>query len=165
MGFYRIKQDNRVSNFLKFVDTTSLTQIESQKCVYCRSEKSSPVDHVSLPFMDKPVFIISKDLKNLFNAYQEGGRFFPFFTKDINGIGLPLYVFHPFVANCLADETEYYKNKLVKTIILDKRRIGSNKIFQVGGVKERYLVVDMEILELMLYNGIYPFSYEPVPLS
>ena len=167
MQYFRIQQDNRDSSHPKFADPSILTQIESQKHVYCKCIKqTSAIGNVTLPFMDRPVFILSKELKSIFSAYQEGSKFFPFFTKDIDGKGLPYYVFRPLILSCLSKEAEFTSgNRDVKKLILDQCKIGSHKIFQVGGLKERYLIVDLEILELMLYSAIYPFLFTPALLS
>jgi len=166
MEYFRIRQDHRVSSHPQFLDTAILTNIETQQYVYCKSAKQqSALGYVVLPFMERPVFVISKELKALFAAYQEGSEFYPFFTKDIDGKGLPYYVFRPLVLDCLAEETEFLPNKEIKKIVLDQGKVGSHKVFQIGGVLGRYLIVDLEILELMLYSGIYPFLYTPVLLS
>jgi hypothetical protein len=167
LEYFRIQQDHRVSGYPKFADPSILTHIEPHQHVYCESVKQqSTLGNVTLPFMDRPVFIISKELKSLFSAYQEGAEFFPFFTKDVDGKGLPYYVFHPLILNCLSEEAEYLSGKRdVKKLLLDRNKIRSNKVFQVGGIITRYLIVDLEILELMLYNGIFPFLFMPASLS
>jgi len=166
MEYFRIQQDHRVSSHPEFVNASVLTNIESQQYVYCKSvEPQSMIGYVTLPFMTRPTFIISKELKELFSAYQEGSEFFPFFTKDVAGKGLPYYVFRPLILDCLSDETEIIAGRSVKKLVLDQSKIGHNKIFQVGGLLERFLIVDLEILELMLYSGIHPFLFMPTLLS
>jgi len=91
---------------------------------------------------------------------------FSFFTNDIDGKSLPYYVFRPLVLDCLEEETEFHLNKRdIKRIVLDRSKVGSHKVFQIGGVMSRYLIVDLEILELALYGGIRPFLFTPVLLS
>ena len=166
MEYFHIKQDHRVSSYPQFVNSSILLDIESRQHVYCEAAKRKfKSGYIALPFMEHPAFIISKELKSLFDAYQEHSLFFPFFTKDIEGEGLPYYVFRPFILDCLSEETAFLPNKGVKKLVLNREKIGFNKVFQVGGLLGRYLIVDLEILELMLYNGIYPFVYTSVLLS
>lgn len=166
MEYFRIQQDHRVSH-PEFVNSSVLTNIELQNYVVCKSKRpESALGYATRAFIERPTFIISKELKDIFSAYQEGSQFFPFFTNDIDGKGLPYYVFRPLVLDCLAEETEFHLNKRdIKKIVLDQSKVGSHKIFQIGGVMGRYLIVDLEILELALYGGIRPFLFTPVLLS
>ena len=166
MEYFHIKQDHRVSDHPKFANASVLKEIGTQKYVHCKSKnQKGSFGYVALPFMESPVFIVSKELKALFSAYQEGSAFYPFYTTDIDGKGLPYYVFRPLILDCLSDETEHLPMAGLKKIVLDKQKVGSHKVFQIGGVLGRYLIVDLEILEVMLYNGIYPVLFEPVGLS
>ena len=166
MEYFHIQQDHRVSH-PEFVNSSVLTNIESQQYVSCKSAKPKySLGYTTRPFIEQPTFIISKELKDLFSAYQEGTQFFPFFTNDINGKGLPYYVFRPLVLDCLSEETEFLPNKSgIRKLVLEQSKIGSHKVFQIGGILGRYLIVDLEILELMLYNGIRPVLFTPVLLS
>jgi len=166
MEYFRIQQDHRVEH-PKFLNPSILNNIELEKYVSCKSDISKNVmGYTTRALIEHPTFIVAKELKDLFSAYQEGAQFFPFFTNDIDGKGLPYYVFRPLILDCLAEETEFTPNKSsIKKIVLDQSKIGSHKIFQIGGVLGRYLIVDLEILELALYNGIRPFLFTPVLLS
>jgi len=167
MEYFHIQQDHRVSGHPKFANPSILTHIESHQHVYCESVKQqSTLGDVTLPFIDHPVFIISKELKSLFSEYQEGAGFFPFFTKGIDGKGVPYYVFRPLILDCLSKEAALSSGKRdVKKLLLDRDKIGSHKVFQVGGILARYLIVDLEILEIMLYSGVQPFVFSPALLS
>ena len=172
MEYFRIEQERGISSYPQINSTLLPACDEPNKRVFSRSSsKQSRENYIVLPFIEMPkgsefIFIISKELKKLFSAYQEGGQYLPFFTTDIEGKGLPYYVFYPLVLECLSDETEFNIDESVNKLVLSVEKIGNNKIFQVGGIKRRpYLIVDLEILELMLYNGEYPFVYTPVLLS
>jgi len=166
MEYFHLQQDHRVEH-PQFINPSVLTNIESQKSVSCKSAKpKSAVGYATRAFIERPTFIISKELKDLFSAYQEGSQFFHFFTNDINGKALSYYVFRPLILDCLSEETEFHPGKRgIKKLVLDQSKIGSHKVFQVGGILGRYLIVDLEILELALYNGIRPFLFTPVLLS
>ena len=172
MEYFRIEQEQRVSSYPQINSSILPTVKEPNPRVFSKSTaKQSRINYIVLPFIEiirlhEHFLVISKELKQIFSAYQEGGQYLPFFTTDIDGKGLPYYAFYPFVLDCLSEEAEFDRPIGVKKLVLNPEKIGSHKIFQVGGLIGRpHLIVDLEILELMLYSGEYPFVYTPVLLT
>jgi hypothetical protein len=171
MEYFRIEENRKGMSRPEFKMSSLPRNAKSKGQAFCKSTTSDgKMNYMTLPFMEKRAtiefaFIISKGLKKIFSAYQEGGEYFPFFTADIAGRGLPYYVFVPLVLECLSEETKFGIRKNIEKLVLNPNKIGNNKVFQVNTAIGHYLIVELEILELMLYNGEYPFTYTPVLLS
>ena len=61
--------------------------------------------------------------------------------------------------DCLGNIT-IYKNKTVQKIYLDSTKIVYEKVFQIKGIFNRHIVVDLEVMEKLLRENIIAFYAE-----
>ena len=167
MECYILKQDDHVSNYPRIKDTKQIRNVFGDVTpMYCETkEYSSSLGYIELPFIDKPCFIVSDEIKKIFSSYQEGGQFRTVMFSGKDGYSVLYHFYQPVLIDCLSDVTVFYSKKTVKELVLDGSKIGANKVFQVAGLSEKYLIVDLEILEIMLCNGIYPIVFQKVAIS
>ena len=167
MEYYILAQDNLVSNYPMIKDKGIIKSVFNDAApLYCESKQyTSTRGYVELPFIDRPCFMVSDKLREIFSCYQEGGQFRTVVLDGIDGYGVLYYFFQPFLLDCLSDQTVFYSRMTVKELVLDERKICGNKVFQVAGLSERYLIIDLEILELMLCGGVNPIAFKKVAVE
>ncbi len=162
MNYFLLRQDKRVEHYPKLKNQLPVSEIWNSKTplflesVPCHDATA----YMALHFFEHPCFAISPELKRLFESYQEGAEFRGFVTLDVHGKGIAYFFYRPLLLDCMDSRSEFHPNKMIKKLILNQSRIGPHKIFQVDGLLERHLIVDLEILELMLCGDFYPFDYE-----
>lgn len=164
MKYYLLRQDYKIGCHPKILGKVDVEKLwERNGAVYLPvAPYKDKRSFFALPFMDKPFFMISEELEELFSAYQAGGRSKAVALDDPEGRALFYYFYQPPIFDCLAAQAEYYPDHTIKKLILDRTKIDVNKIFQIAWLLEDYLIVDEEVLELMLCASIYPFLFEEV---
>lgn len=164
MNYFLIRQDNRTSNAIipQISDTENIWK--SDKPLFIRTtarDPKSPLDF--LPYLEKPLLMVSDSVKNIFEIYQSRMLFKPCAVGSIEQKRVEVYwLFQPRIINCLDDSTSYYPDHSLKELVLNKTKVGFNKIFKVDGLRGDFLIVDTEVLERLYREGIHAFNIKPV---
>lgn len=164
--YYVLKQDYTISVFPRLASIPSIDEIWSDSsAMYCKATLyKDKIGFCPLPLMTTPCFMISPDMKRIFEAYQIGAKSRLFAIEEPNGM-LFYYFYQPPILDCVHESSQYNPDGSVKQLVLDLEKIGPHKIFQPAWLLENYLIVDMEILELLLCDGIYPFLFEEMKIK
>lgn len=161
MQYYLMKQYRNESSPVKWPLKNEIDRIISVDTGVSYVGVDADKDTTWLPYYEKPVFIISEGVRNIFDKYQLFQKVTPIAIGQRNCF--PLYIYYPYILDCLHDETEFWMERgPLKRLVLDREKIGYHKVFQIAGILENYLVADMEIVEKLLCAGVYPFEYEEV---
>ena len=117
-------------------------------------------EKIYLPFMDCGICVVSKEVKKILDAYQNGIKSRPIILADNNMKKSDIfYAVKIKEIDCLGNST-IYKNKTVQKIYLDSTKIGYEKVFQIKGISDRHIVVDLEVMEKLLRENIIAFYAE-----
>lgn len=165
MKYYILRQDHRISVYPKIQQSVAQRVWEGTSAMYCETVYQSQFGYCALPLMTRPCFIISSELKRIFEFYQIGSKSRLVAINKPDGGVLFYYFYQPPILDCVSENTQYHPDGTVKQLKLSGNKIGPHKVFQPAWLLENYLIVDMEILELMLAESIYPFLFEELEIN
>ena len=96
-----------------------------------------------------PYFMLSKDFSNLVRAYDDGIRFKYAILYDRENrrhytYGMPMLE----TVDCLAPESEFNRDhSVLHKGVLREEAVRGRALFQLGGVKNRYIAGSLELIE------------------
>ena len=161
MRYFRVRQDDRISNCA----TLSRLSIkddawDNTKDVFIKYEAVKPENAHFLPFIDQPILAVSEKVKDIFNNYQIAIEYKPFAMGNIEFMRVePYYFMKPPAISCLDDKTVFTPTKEAKEIVLSRKKVGHNKIFQVDELKYNCLIVCLETVEALLSQDLNEFKF------
>jgi len=107
---------------------------------------------------DKPVFLMSTDLRKVVKMHDDSTIW-----KNVTLANKGNQKYHTYwmplldKIPCLSDKTEFYPDKSLKRMVLDPKKIGNSKIFRIGSIRQKIVVVNLDIAESILrrfINGV-----------
>ena len=124
---------------------------------------TSDVNNFYPDVIDGPVFIVSDQIKKLIEIYDDSPvwkcvALLDHVLKKQSIYWLPLLD----KIDCVSDETEFYKDKSLKKLVLDKEKIGNSKIFRVASISRKLVVVNLDIAESILRRFFQGIKLEKV---
>lgn len=164
MRYYLLKQYQNVDNPIKLPRGKEIEEIVRKPEISYWLPVDASENTMWLPLYTYPTWIIDEYMHDIIENYQVLQKFIPVAL----GSSCPktYYLYKPYVCECLHEETEFWsKGGPLKRLVLDRKKIGFHKIFQIAGILENYLVADFEIVEKLLCAGVYPFEYEEVEVQ
>lgn len=160
MDYFRVQQLPTTSNYLcpkfdyeekKFWNTD-----QPILCNYREEDQSLP----TLPLYDQPTLIVSTQIQKILQNFQSNLAYRPlYYGHEHSCKG---FIMRLPKLECLHHTTVFYKNGWLKTPVLDRSKIGANKAFSITGIVEAYFVLDLEIMEHILYTQTTQFLFEPM---
>lgn len=162
MNYFVIKQPENAM----FIIAPNISQKEfwstTNEIVFCLTENKC--DRLMfLPLYTYPAWLLSESAYLIISRYQINQKFKPCILGEKGTHNQDMYyAFQSYELDCLHESSQFFPDKTIKKMILNTTKIGNHKIFQPQGILERYLVVDLEILEKLLCAGIYPIEWEKV---
>lgn len=164
MDYFQIKQDDRSNNAIIPQVPDPVGIWKSDKPAFFRAVAKDAKAHLDfLPLIEKPLLIVSDAVKGIFEMYQSKMLFKPCAIGSIERQRIEVYwLSQPRVIDCLDESTAYYPDGTLKEIILNKDKVGFNKIFKIDCLRGDYLIVDTEVLERLYREGIHSFNILPV---
>ncbi|MEK4628206.1 serine protease [Solibacillus sp. FSL R7-0682] len=166
MNYFILSQDERILNAVEPVGITQtikkewltvehlseLDAIDSQFPVLDKPEQ----DYID--FISRPIPLLADPLKQLVEKYNPRMPFKPLVLVDIPKIKQTLYwmVVPPKVA-CLSPKTEFHLDGTVKKLVIDEALAAPYTFFKIDGIKEDFILVNVELAESMLrrsYRGL-----------
>ncbi|MNJ50721.1 hypothetical protein D3C77_460040 [compost metagenome] len=164
MEYFQIRQDDRAENSI-------IPQLPVHRDIWkevqpiflpAKARNSKGYIHF-LPFIEKPLQMVSDPVKRIIEMYQSKMLFKPCAVGNIEQKKVEVYWFmKPRVIECLHGDTMYYPDGTLKEIYLSEAKIGFNKVFQVDCKRGEYLIIDSEVLERLFREGIHAFKITPV---
>lgn len=169
MEYYIMSLDKRIKN--KFIleqfpdggsveyDTSNADEVRPHTQLHTiESDKSSYPD-----VLEEPLYMVSQKVKDVLDLYDESTIY-----KRVSMVNLPrkkrtdYYVMLVDRIDCLHEEAEFYPDKSVKRLVLDKEKIAEKAVFKIQGIGPAYMVVTLDIMESLLRRGCYGIRFTKV---
>jgi hypothetical protein len=115
---------------------------------------------------DRPVFIVSDELRRVIEFYDDTVLWKCVPLMDYKMERQETY-WLPLIdkIDYLSDETEFYGDGSLKKLVLDKEKIGTQRIFRVNTIREKIVVVNLDIAESILRRSFAGVQLEAVLLK
>lgn len=102
-----------------------------------------------------PFFMMDKSIFDITKLYEPnmGHREVAIINYEKNDMH-QYFIPHLKVVDCLSNESIFNTDhSILEKIVLDEKKLEDKEIFQLGSVKNRYVVVSLQILESFLRRG------------
>lgn len=174
MEYYILSQDKTYRNQV-IIDKSRLPEELRQLKSPCRKKYSEWDNRISgdksfnlivksnannyySDFIENPCLLISDELKEVFISYESNLSYNCTILSDrVNKIQKVYWFCLLELADCLGTDSKFYPDHSIKELILDRKRIGDRKIFQVAGIREKRFIVSLDVVESILrrpFTGI-----------
>ncbi|WP_155591527.1 serine protease [Lysinibacillus cavernae] len=166
MNYFILSQDERISNA---VEPVGIAQIIKKELLTLdrmeeleELERQFPVleknDLLYIDFIEKPIALFSDAVKQLVEKYVPSMPFKAVVLTDMPKLMQTLYwlVIPPKVP-CLSSQTEFHLDGTLKKLVIDETIAAPYSFFQIEGIKENYIVINIELAESILrraFQGI-----------
>lgn len=164
MKYYKLTQIENRPNIITPL-LPSFTELWSESTPFFMPGKAkAPFKELDfLPFYQSKCFVISDTVQKIWKNYQEGGRYRPCAMGSVEQRKVGIYaVMQPKLLDAIHEKTEYFKNGAVKTLVLDREKVGYNKVFGIKFWHHTTLIITGDILEEMLQEYITEVHWEEV---
>ncbi len=128
--------------------------LDDMKAAFFSGQESEEICDI----LEDPVFLISENLKAVFEMYDKDIRFKAIQLLPVaEESGLyPLYwVPRIAAADCLHRESAIQDNGMVSRLVLDGAKMMGSHIFCVGGILEYKVVISLPVAESILRRRMY----------
>ena len=117
-------------------------------------------------FLQSPVTMFSKRLKDILDAY-EPGLFFHDVVLIHKENAIQLRYVHTLMEqiDAVGSGTEYYPNGTVKRLILDRGKVGGHNLFLLAGRQRKDPVASLALVESLLRRGAVGIKFEEVEVG
>lgn len=166
MNYFILSQDERIINAVKPVGIAQVIKKELLTIERMEEleelERQFPVlekgEMVYTDFIEKPIMLISDAVKQLVEKYVPNMPFKAVVLTDMPKLMQTLYwlVIPPRV-RCLSAQTEFHLDGTLKKLVIDEQLAAPYSFFQIEGIKEQFIVVNIELAESILrrdFRGI-----------
>ncbi|MCM3142689.1 DUF1629 domain-containing protein [Brevibacillus sp. MER 51] len=109
-----------------------------------------------LDFLDRPIPLYSNRLKTIIHKFAPKLFVKSVVLVDRERIKQDLYwlMILPRV-NCLSEQSEFHRDGSLKRLVLDPEKIGRHTIFQIEGIREPYIIIDLRLAEALLRRDFF----------
>jgi len=107
-------------------------------------------DSIYPAIIDTPVFLVSDTVKKLLQLYEDSLIFKCTVLANKEGSQVVYWLTLMDEVNCLSSASEFTKDGSLKKLVIDKEKLQGRKIFRVGGVREKLVVINQDIAESLL---------------
>ncbi|WBF54501.1 serine protease [Lysinibacillus sp. JK80] len=166
MNYFILSQDERITNAVKPVGIAQVIKKEVLTIERMEEleelERQFPVlekgEVVYIDLIEKPIMLISDAVKQLVEKYVPNMPFKAVVLTDMPKLMQTLYwlVIPPRV-RCLSAQTEFHLDGTLKKLVIDEQLAAPYSFFQIEGIKEQFIVVNIELAESILrrdFRGI-----------
>lgn len=167
--YFLLKEDYNVENRVKFKDFTT-----SKKAIFLKEDVEILRDMADMyidsdentifpALIESPVLMISEELYDLFNLYEENITYKIVVFSDIKREIQKVYrLMVPEVIDGLSEKTTYTKSNWLDNMVLDKNKVGDNNIFRIKAALDYYLVVSLDVAEAILKRDFQGIIFKEV---
>lgn len=147
-----IRQEWLTPNHAGELDELSIQFDIKQKC-----------ENDYLDFLDRPIPLYSNRLKTLIDKFAPNLSVKSVVLFDRERIKQDLYwlIILPRV-NCLSEQSEFHEDGSLKRLVLDRKKIGRHTIFQIEGIRESVIVIDLRLAEALLRRDFFGIRLKKV---
>ena len=166
MNYFILSQDERISNAVEPIGISQvikkelltvermeeLEELERQFPVLDKSEN----DYID--FIERPIALLADPVKQLVEKYEPRLPFKPVVLVDLPKLIQTLYwLVIPPKVTCLSPQTEFHLDGMLKKLVIDETLAAPYTFFKIEGIKEDYIIVNIELAESILrrsFRGI-----------
>lgn len=166
MNYFILSQDERITNAVKPVGIAQV--IKKELLTIERMEKLEELERqfpvlekgemVYTDLIEKPIMLISDAVKQLVEKYVPNMPFKAVVLTDMPKLMQTLYwLVIPPKVRCLSAQTEFHLDGTLKKLVIDEQLAAPYSFFQIEGIKEQFVVVNIELAESILrrdFRGI-----------
>lgn len=169
MKYYHMYQDKRIKNCVRLRDfptdeSVDFTKEDADKLrestiIYTTNNKE--VTYPSL--LEAPIIMVEQEVQKVITMYDDTVIF-----KSVAIINKKENTQESYKVmlldriDCLHEMTEYRKDQSIQKIVLDSKKIGKLKIFQIQGTKRKDIIIAMDIVESLLRRHVLGIRYEEI---
>lgn len=169
MEYYIMGLDRRIQN--KFIlqkfpdrgsveyDTSHADKVREHTILHTiESDKSSYPD-----VLEEPLYMVSQKVREVIELYDETAIY-----KKVSMVNMPRKKRSEYNVllvdriECLHEDAEFYPDKSIKNLVLDRKKIGDRVIFKVKGIGPAYMIVSLDIVESLLRRNCYGVKFTKV---
>lgn len=167
MGYYHIKQDQGGDNQIRPDIPYGQKIWEGEGPLFFPVGAKDPKGRLYFPpFIDRPHFLVSDGLKEIWEGHQPGMGYRPCALGGITQGVVEVYWFiRPAIVDCVSGATKYYKDDSIEQLCLAPEAIGGREIFLVEAKRTVRLILSLDVLEQMYAKGMQGFVVERVLLG
>ena len=169
MEYYIMGLDRRIQNAFvlkKFPDggaveynTFYADKVREHTVLYTEA-----TDHSSYPdVLEEPLYMVSQKVREVIELYDETAIY-----KKVSMVNMPRKKRSEYNVllvdriDCLHEDAEFYPDKSIKNLVLDRKKIGDRVIFKVKGIGPAYMIVSLDIVESLLRRNCYGVKFTKV---
>lgn len=174
MDYFLLKQDTRYVNVPQLTDVHKNINIKDINLLRCDNISDTVIlnvkagkDSAFLDILDKPLFLMSDDLKNIIEKYNANIYFKTIPLIDLQHERQKNYCLPIFEElDALSEESEFNMDKsVIKKIVLDSKKIKGKKIFKIKNEFKTLIVVRLDVAESILRRGFTGIKLEKLCVS
>ncbi|MGF9820974.1 serine protease [Brevibacillus agri] len=120
-------------------------------------------ENIYLDFLDRPIPLYSDRLKTIIHKFAPKLFAKSVVLADRERIRQDLYwlLVLPRIA-CLSERSEFHQNGSLKRLVLDEAKIARHTIFQVEGILEPHIIIDLRLAEALLRRDFFGIRLKKV---
>ncbi|SFA80060.1 imm11 family protein [Clostridium frigidicarnis] len=174
MDYFLLKQDTRYVNVPQLIDVHKNINIKDINLSTCDNISDTVIlnvkadkDSAFLDILDKPLFLMSDDLKNIIEKYDANIYFKTIPLIDLQHERQKNYCLPIFEElDALSEESEFNMDRsVIKKIVLDSKKIKGKKIFKIKNEFKTLIVVRLDVAESILRRGFTGIKLEKLCVS
>ncbi|RNB62104.1 serine protease [Brevibacillus gelatini] len=120
-------------------------------------------ENVYLDFLDRPIPLYSDRLKELIHKFAPRLFAKSVVLADQERVRQDVYWLFvlPRVA-CLSEQSEFHPNGALKRLVIEGANVKRHTIFQVEGIREPHIIIDLRLAEAMLRRDFFGIRLKKV---
>lgn len=162
MKYYLIKESDQIKNtphimnWMKKIDERNITWGRYNKIPKITTLYVQDNNFIVFPdVLSRPFFLITDKLHDILELYEPNMDYRQIVLIDKKkNKAVQYFMPHLQIVDCLGDGTEFnMDHSELKHVVLDKNKMPDKAIFQLDGVTNRHVVVNLNVLESFLRRG------------
>jgi len=160
MKYFILSQEKNIPNTVKLYvkanspnepQTELLKEDKAKVKQVTMVEVESSADNFFPSVIEEPVYMISDMVKKVICMYTDEVVWKTAVLLD-HGLKQQNIYWLPLVdkIDCLSEKATFKKDGYIENLIINNEKIGNNKIFRIAGIKEKILVINLDIVESVL---------------
>ncbi|MED0679991.1 serine protease [Aneurinibacillus thermoaerophilus] len=166
MNYFIIFQDERVFDAVEPVGISRVLRkemlteehIDDIEELHLQFPIKEKTKNEYVDFIQKPIPLLSDKLKQIIEKYAPGLYVKPVVLVDRKRMRQALYwMMIPPCIDCLSERSEFHKDGTIKRLVIDETRAAFTPLFQIEGIMEKYIVINLAVAESLLrrdFTGI-----------
>ncbi|WP_139488161.1 serine protease [Brevibacillus dissolubilis] len=168
MNYFILLQDNRISDAIEpvgvskvltreLLDEENAHELEAMNLQFFIKDKAK---NEYVDYLQTPAPLLSDPLKQLLQKYDKHTYFQSVVLTDLKKMRQETYwLMLPPKVDCMSLQSEFHKDGTLRRLVIDehKAKAVSHRIFQVDGIRETCIIINLAVAESLLrrdFTGI-----------